>query len=119
MRQEFMTKLGDTDIDVSKICVGTWAWGSRILWGYGKDYTEADLLSAYQHSLESGVNFFDTAEVYGMGNSEEIIGRCIRESNIGVAPVIATKFMPFPWRFGSGELRKALPCPHKGYHFLC
>ena len=88
--------------------VGTWQWGSRIVWGYGKEYTEADLVSVYEESLKSGVNFFDTAEIYGMGNSEEILGRCIRESKTGISPVIATKFFPFPWCFGRNALRKAL-----------
>lgn len=90
------------------MCVGTWAWGSRILWGYGKEYTEADLASVYEESLKSGVNFFDTAEIYGMGNSEEILGRCIQKSKTGITPVIATKFFPFPWRFGRNALRQAL-----------
>jgi len=90
------------------MCVGTWAWGSRILWGYGKEYTEADLVSVYEESLKSGVNFFDTAEIYGMGNSEEILGRCIQKSKTGITPVIATKFFPFPWRFGRNALRQAL-----------
>lgn len=103
-----MIKLGDTDIAISKICVGTWAWGSSIIWGYGKDYHEADLLSVYQESLRAGVNFFDTAEIYGMGNSEKILGRCIPEMPAETAAVITTKFMPYPWRFGGNELRKAL-----------
>lgn len=103
-----MLKLGDTDISISKICVGTWAWGSRIMWGYGKDYTENDLLSVYEESLKSGINFFDTAEVYGMGNSEEIIGRCVQNSVEAGTPVITTKFMPFPWRISANELKKAL-----------
>ena len=54
------------------------------------------------------MNFFDTAEIYGRGNSEEILGRCIRASKAGVAPVIATKFFPFPWRLGRNALRQAL-----------
>jgi aryl-alcohol dehydrogenase-like predicted oxidoreductase len=108
LEQKFTTKLGDTDLGISKICVGTWAWGSRILWGYGKEYTEADLLSVYEESLKSGVNFFDTAEIYGMGNSEDILGRCIQKSKTGITPVIATKFFPFPWRFGRNALRQAL-----------
>jgi len=90
------------------MCVGTWAWGSRILWGYGKEYTEADLVSVYEESLKSGVNFFDTAEIYGMGNSEVILGRCIQKSKTGITPVIATKFFPYPWRFGRNTLRQAL-----------
>jgi len=102
------TKLGDTNLSISKIGVGTWAWGSRILWGYGKDYTKADLVSVYNESLKSGVNFFDTAEIYGMGNSEEILGCCLRQSKANISPVIATKFFPFPWRLGKKALRQAL-----------
>jgi len=108
LEQKFTTKLGDTDLGISKMCVGTWPWGSRILWGYGKEYTEADLVSVYEESLKSGVNFFDTAEIYGMGDSEEILGRCIQKSKTGITPVIATKFFPFPWRFGRNALRQAL-----------
>ena len=102
------TKLGDTNLSISRIGVGTLAWGSRILWGYGRDYTEADLVSVYEESLKSGVNFFDTAEVYGTGNSEEILGRCLRESKPNISPVIATKFFPFPWRLGRNALKQAL-----------
>jgi len=103
-----MIKLGDTNLGISKMGIGTWAWGSRILWGYGKEYTEADLVSVYEETLKSGVNFFDTAEIYGMGKSEEILGRCIRESKTGILLIIATKFYPFPWRFGRNALRQAL-----------
>ena len=102
------TKLGDTNLIISKIGVGTWAWGSRILWGYGQDYTEADLVAVYEESLKSGVDFFDTAEIYGMGNSEEILGRCLRESKASIPPIIATKFFPFPWRLGRNALKQAL-----------
>ena len=102
------TKLGDTNLSISRIGVGTWAWGSRILWGYGRDYTEADLIAVYEESLKSGVNFFDTAEIYGMGDSEEILGRCIQESKTSIPPVIATKFFPFPWRLGRNTLKQAL-----------
>ncbi len=108
MEQRFAVKLGDTDLEISKLCVGTWQWGSRTLWGYGKEYTEANLISVYEESLKSGVNFFDTAEIYGMGNSEEILGRRIRENKTGISPVIATKFFPFPWRFSRNALRKSL-----------
>jgi aryl-alcohol dehydrogenase-like predicted oxidoreductase len=102
------TKLGDSDLNISRIGVGTWAWGSRILWGYGRDYTEADLVAVYEESLKSGVNFFDTAEIYGMGDSEEILGRCLRNIKTNTPPVIATKFFPFPWRLGRNALRQAL-----------
>ena len=103
-----MVNIGDTNVKVSRICIGTWSWGSRILWGYGKDFTETDVISVYEESLKSGINFFDTAEIYGMGNSEKILARCIQNNKTAIAPVIATKFMPFPWRLSSRELRKAL-----------
>jgi aryl-alcohol dehydrogenase-like predicted oxidoreductase len=64
LEQKLTTKLGGTNLGISKIGVGTWVWGLRILWGYGTDYTEADLASVYEESLKSGVNFFDTAEFH-------------------------------------------------------
>ena len=59
--------------------VGTWAWGDAFFWSYGKDYTEADLLAAFQAAVAAGVNFFDTAEVYGLGESERLIGRFLKQ----------------------------------------
>lgn len=99
--------LGSTGIKVSKICVGTWSWGSRFVWGYGRGYGMQDVCAAYSESIRSGVNFFDTAELYGMGSSERILGNCMKGSPAESAPVIATKFTPmFRWRAAS--LRKAL-----------
>lgn len=86
--------------------VGTWAWGDRRVWGYGKDYGDPDLKGAFDSSISSGLNFFDTAEMYGFGKSEELIGRFIRENNASV--VIATKFMPTPWRLRRRDLIAAL-----------
>jgi len=48
----------------------------------------------------SGINFFDTAELYGKGESERIIGRLLKKSSDEgkTAPIVATKFIPYPWR---------------------
>ncbi len=86
--------------------LGTWAWGDRILWNYGRGYGEEDARAAFRVSLEEGIRFMDTAEVYGQGRSERLLGKFIAES--GQPVLIATKFMPFPWRLGRGSLLRAL-----------
>jgi aryl-alcohol dehydrogenase-like predicted oxidoreductase len=86
--------------------IGTWSWGDRIFWGYGVGYKEADLEEAFKYCLASGVTFFDTAETYGQGQSEILLGKF---SNQTPQPIqIATKFMPFPWRFNKRSLMRAL-----------
>lgn len=99
-------RLGQTDIEVSALGVGTWQWGDRRYWGYGREYGEADIEAAFRASTDAGVNFFDTAEIYGQGESERLLGQFVRES--GAAAVITTKFLPFPWRFRGGSLLDAL-----------
>ena len=98
--------LGPDGPPISPVGIGTWAWGDRMMWGYGGNYAEAEIREAFQASLEGGVTWFDTAEVYGLGQSEKFLGRFIREA--GAEALIATKFMPFPWRLGKGALRRAL-----------
>ncbi len=85
---------------------GTWAWGDRLYWGFGRAYEEQDCLDAFTASIESGIPFFDTAEVYGQGVSEKMLGKFIKES--GLSCLVATKFMPFPWRLRRSALINAL-----------
>ncbi len=86
--------------------VGTWAWGDRLFWGYGREFTDADLQETFQTCLSAGLCFFDTAEVYGQGRSEQLLGKFLGQTD---APVfIATKFMPWPWRLSAGRLIHAL-----------
>ena len=99
--------LGKTDIRISPLGLGTWQWGDRMMWGYGKTHTDSDIHDAFHVSLQSGVNFFDTAEVYGKGRSEQLLGARLREARQSpqIAPlVVATKFMPYPWRLWKGAL---------------
>jgi aryl-alcohol dehydrogenase-like predicted oxidoreductase len=101
--------LGRTSLQVSPLGVGTWAWGDRLYWGYGRGYTEADLEAAFQASLAAGITLFDTAEVYGRGESERLLGRFAAGVPGGTpAPVIATKFFPYPWRLRRASLLSAL-----------
>lgn len=90
----------------AELGLGTWAWGDRTVWNYGRGYNEEDLAAAFQTSLEAGVNLIDTAEVYGSGISERLIGRFVRQTNRPV--LIATKCMPFPWRLSRRSLLRAL-----------
>jgi len=99
-------RLGRTDIEVSPVGAGTWQWGDRFYWGYGRDYGEEDVEAAFRASLDAGVNFFDTAEIYGRGQSERLLARFTLTSQ--AQAVIATKFMPFPWRLRRRSLLNAL-----------
>jgi aryl-alcohol dehydrogenase-like predicted oxidoreductase len=86
--------------------VGTWAWGDSWFWSYGQDYTEADVRAAFMASLAAGVNFFDTAEIYGFGESERLIGRFLQSVQSPV--LIATKYFPWPWRWSAKAVADAL-----------
>jgi aryl-alcohol dehydrogenase-like predicted oxidoreductase len=87
---------------VAPLGVGTWAWGDREVWGmggYDSSLTEASIEQAWDASLEAGVTLFDTAEVYGKGESERIIGKLLAaDPDRGESLLIATKFMPLPQR---------------------
>jgi aryl-alcohol dehydrogenase-like predicted oxidoreductase len=74
---------------ISAIGLGTWQFGSRE-WGYGEDYATREAHAIVERALEMGINFFDTAEVYGSGRSEEILGQALD----GRGGFIATKFLP-------------------------
>ena len=102
-----LISLGSTDIQVSPLGIGTWAWGDKVFWGYGSGYGETDLAQVFSACLEAGINFFDTAEIYGLGQSEQLLGSFA--SDHADNPVaIATKFMPVPWRWSSSSLQSAL-----------
>ncbi len=104
--------LGKTDIQITPLGIGTWQWGDRVMWGYGKTYTDADVQAAFQTSLDHGLNWFDTAEVYGLGISERLLGQYVRavkgETAAAPAPLVATKFFPFPWRLTKAQFRRTL-----------
>ena len=87
--------LGKSGLHISPLGLGAWAWGDRVFWGYGRGYQEQDVAQAFQVSLQGGVNWIDSAEVYGLGTSERLLGRFIKELD-GAGPdvVVATKWLP-------------------------
>jgi aryl-alcohol dehydrogenase-like predicted oxidoreductase len=86
--------------------LGAWQWGDRIIWQYGHGYGSEEVRQAFQTSIQEGVRFVDTAELYGNGLSERLLGQFLKETDQPV--LIATKFFPWPWRFTKGALLKAL-----------
>ena len=104
--------LGKTDVRITPLGTGTWTWGDRMpwsdrmSWGYTQTSSVSDLQAAFDASVKGGVDFFDTAEVYGNGSSEQFLGQFIRES--GRQVVVSTKFMPHPWKFRRSALMRSL-----------
>jgi len=72
-------KLGRTDLEVSEVGFGAWAVGGN---RYGNSYgdtDESESLKAIEKAYELGCNFFDTADVYGLGHSEEVLGQALKD----------------------------------------
>lgn len=101
-----MVKLVPNGPDISPLGVGTWSWGDSLFWQYGKGYGANDVQKAFETSLAAGVTFFDTAEIYGLGKSEELLGQFIQQTATPVA--VATKYFPLPWRFNGQAVADAL-----------
>lgn len=79
-----------------KIALGAWAWGSGIAGGdqvFGNSLTARDLKPVFERAIEKGLTLWDTAAVYGMGASEEILGHFIKEQSRENL-TISTKFTP-------------------------
>lgn len=93
-------------LDGVELGIGTWAWGDRLVWGYGNKYSANEVEETFHAAIDNGIRFFDTAEVYGQGKSEKFIGQLLPSVNEKV--LIATKIMPYPWRLSKDALRKTL-----------
>lgn len=89
-----------------KLGIGTWAWGDKFFWGYDSSQDD-DLEAVYNECLSVGITLFDTAEIYGFGRSELLLGRFNRRSKSDTKPVLATKFAPLPWRFQAKDVVNA------------
>ncbi len=103
---EKLVPLGKSNVNVTPLAFGTWTWDSSGQFGPGRDYQEEDLRSAFQTSLRNGINFYDTAEYYGNGQVETLLGKFIAESKAKI--VIASKFPPLRNRFLKRQLRASL-----------
>lgn len=78
---------------ISRIGLGTWQFGSRE-WGYGDDYARAEAGRIVARAVELGITLIDTAEAYGFGESERIVGAALREHDLREQVYVATKIFP-------------------------
>jgi 1-deoxyxylulose-5-phosphate synthase len=104
-------KLGNTGMNVSRLCLGCMSFGSAEGWVHNKwALNEEDSRTMIKKSLELGINFFDTANVYAYGTSEEILGRALKDfakrDEIVIATKVHGKMREGP--NGSGLSRKAI-----------
>jgi len=104
------TKLGKTGLDVSRLCLGCMTYGVPDRGTHPWTLDEEASRPFLRRAIELGINFFDTANSYSDGTSEEIVGRALREFAKRDEIVVATKVF-FPWRKGpngGGLSRKAI-----------
>jgi aryl-alcohol dehydrogenase-like predicted oxidoreductase len=104
-------KLGNTGLDVSPICLGCMSFGSAEGWFHNQwALNEEDSRAIIKRALDLGVNFFDTANVYAYGKSEEILGQALkdyaRRDEVVIATKVFSKMREGP--NGSGLSRKAI-----------
>ena len=91
-------RLGHTGLEVSRICLGCMSFGDPMRGNHAWTLSEADSRPILRKAYESGINFYDTANVYSLGSSEEIVGKVLKELAPRSELVIATKV--------HGEMRK-------------
>jgi len=103
-------KLGNTGLDVSKLCLGCMGFGDASKWLHQWVLNEENSRPVIKKALDLGINFFDTANVYSLGASEEILGRTLKEYANRDEVVIATKVhgQMNQGPNGSGLSRKAI-----------
>ena len=101
------TKLGKTEIEVSKVCVGCMSFGKA---GTMHDWTldEAQTENVVKDALSLGINFFDTANGYSAGTSEEYLGRALKKNIARDKVVIASKVYFNPGRLSAGAIHREI-----------
>lgn len=103
-------KLGSTGLDVSRLCLGAMGFGDRERWIHQWVLDEEASRPVIKHALDAGINFFDTANVYSIGRSEEILGRALvdyaRRDEIVLATKVHGRMHEGP--NGAGLSRKAI-----------
>jgi aryl-alcohol dehydrogenase (NADP+) len=105
------TKLGRTGIDVSRICLGCMSYGDASRGHHAWALDEKTSRPFYVQALEAGINFFDTANVYSNGTSEEFLGRALRDLNVNRDEVVIATKVFMPMRQGPNSIglsRKAI-----------
>ena len=98
--------IGATELRVPRIGIGAMPWSDSTGFGYGSKLGLGEARTAFEACVAAGVRLFDTAEIYGFGKSERILGELVREESRPTN--VATKYAPYPWRFGRGTVVGAL-----------
>ena len=88
------TKLGKTELTVSRICMGCMGFGNAATGQHSWTVNEVETRGIIKHGLDLGINFYDTAIAYQNGTSEQYVGRALRDCAKRDDYVIATKFTP-------------------------
>ena len=83
-------QLGTTDMAITRVGFGAWAVGGEWAFGWGKQ-DDADSVAAIRHAVESGVNWVDTAAVYGLGHSENVVAQALKDLPHSDRPYVFTK----------------------------
>jgi len=104
-------KLGRTGLDVSRICLGCMSYGDAARGGHQWVLDEESSRAYFKQALDAGINFFDTANVYSVGSSEEFLGRAINELGVDRDEVVIATKVSGPMRKGPNRVglsRKAI-----------
>ena len=104
------TTLGRSGLQVSRLCLGCMTYGEPALGAHPWSLPEAQSRPLIRAALDAGINFFDTANIYSNGSSEQIVGRALRDFAARDQIVVATK-LRFGWRKGpnaAGLSRKVI-----------
>jgi aryl-alcohol dehydrogenase-like predicted oxidoreductase len=99
-------QLGKTGIKITPMGIGIMQWSDLPMPENNDPGVDQKIREIYTTTIAAGINLFDTAEMYGRGRSEIHLGRCLEQIDRQV--VVATKFMPFPWRLSKWQFRTAL-----------
>ena len=104
------TRLGNTGLEVSRICLGMMSFGDASRGGHPWALAEEDSRTLIKRAIDAGITFFDTANVYSAGSSEEITGRALKDFASREDVVLATKVhgRMRPGPNGGGLSRKAI-----------
>ncbi len=85
-----LTPLGNSDLQISPVGLGAWAMGGDGVFGWGPQ-DDAESISAIHRSVERGINWIDTAPIYGMGHSEKVVARALKELGSSRRPLVFSK----------------------------
>jgi len=107
----YIVKLGRTGLDVSRICLGCMSYGEGSRGGHPWALGEESSRPFYKQALDAGINFFDTANVYSGGTSEEFLGRALHDLGVNRDEVVIATKVSGPMRKGPNSVglsRKAI-----------